>query len=173
MTVVIGFLGVMGSTLVFWYVARNIRLRRTLRLAWSGMDGHRTAARRFLEAQGYELIRQTETAGWIGYADMQSHEEKFFVDFIVRKDGAYYAVKVICAEGESESTAHTLLANCFPLYSLLDVKGILVVNLHRETLHILDYDVFIPKFVRWRRRFRLSGVFAVGVMIGMVLLNHH
>jgi hypothetical protein len=148
-----------------YIIIRSITLQ-----VWRNTDaplrGKQKAAQEWLEANGYKVLKVRERGRFISYYDSRAFEKQIIADFIVRHAGKLYAVKVQNAREQSVS-GQRLRSDWYPLFAVLGVDGILHIDLERDEVHVIDFDVKSPSYVTWRKVTNRSLWFLSGVLIAL------
>lgn len=151
-------------------------------VAWSILDHWRQSGARaqvrgkmkeaqdWLDGNGYRVVRARVRGEWIGYYDQRAFRKPLIADFVVRKGARYYAVKVMNARDQGVS-GQRLRDQWYPLAVGLNVHGILHLDMERESVHVVDFDVRAPAHVMWRRVLNRSLWLLAGVVVALAWLN--
>lgn len=136
----------------------------------SPLEGWYKSTEKWLEGNGYQVLRRKQRAKWRGYLDTQEYEHALTADFIVRKDGKTYAVEVGAWNNELLSEDQ-LKSNWYPIYSAFGVEGILFVDVDHEAVHTVDFEVTSPSYVVWKRVFNRGLWLVSGVIVTFAWLH--
>jgi hypothetical protein len=131
------------------------------------LRGKLSAAREWLEANGYRVLRVRERGEWIGYYGDKEFKRSLIADFIVRKGAKYYAVKLVQSRERGVNGAK-LRDLWFPLYTAFQVQGILHVDVDQERVQVIDFEIKYPSYVLWRTVVNRSLWFLAGAVLALV-----
>jgi hypothetical protein len=134
------------------------------------LRGRLSAAREWLEANGYQVVQVRARSEWIGYYDAREFRKQLIADFIVRQGAKYYAVKVASGR-ETGINGAKLRDQWYPLYTAFQVHGILHIDLDREQAHMVDFDLKPPRYVIWRKAVNRGLWLLSGVVIAFAWLH--
>jgi hypothetical protein len=156
---------------IVWFVARSMFSQ------WrSGsqvqLRGKMSSAREWLEANGYQIIRIRERCEWNGYYDEREFSKPLIADFVVRQGARLYAVKVLNARDQGINGAK-LRDQWYPLYVAYGVHGVLHVDVDTERVHVVDFAVKSPPYVRWRRAANRSIWLLSGAVLALAWFHGH
>ncbi|MCL6444726.1 MAG: hypothetical protein K6T83_14945 [Alicyclobacillus sp.] len=137
------------------------------------MPGRYQAARAWLEANGYHVVRTRQRSEWVGYYDKREFRKSVIVDFIVRQGAKYYAVKVVHSRDNREENMSGLKLRdqWYPIVVAFRVHGVLHLDLDGEQVHLVDFELKAPAFVRWQVIFNRSMWLLTGVLITFAWLH--
>lgn len=127
-------------------------------------------AERWLQANGYEVVRRKQTASWFGYLDSHEYQEPLKADYIVHKDGKSYVVEVGAFDAELFS-GKQIRSSWYPICSAFGVEGILFVDVNHETVHTVGFEVVSPSYVRWKRVLNRGLWLMSGVVMTFIWLH--
>lgn len=114
------------------------------------VKGKLNAAKEWLEENQYQVMRVRVRSEWIGFYDSREFRKQYIADFIVRKGGKYYAVKVLSTR---EGTLNGLKMRdlWYPLQQAFAVDGVLHLDLDHDKAHVVDFQLKSPSYV-WIRK---------------------
>lgn len=139
---------------------------------WRGGDvkvplkGRLHAAREWLEANGYQIVRVRERSEWVGYYDSREFRKQYIADFIVKQGGKLYAVKIQSSR-DTGLSGQKLRDNWYPLFMAFRVNGVLHLDLDKDQVHVADFDLKTPPFIVWRRVINRSLWFLAGMIVAL------
>jgi len=160
---------VIGSIFVLW-VSKSILLHVRQGAHETPLRGKLSAARDWLEENGYTIVRVRDRVEWVGYYDEKEYKKQFIADFIVRQGPKYYAVKVQNSRDKGVS-GQKLRDNWYPLFVNFAVHGVLHLDVDAERAHVIDFDIHRPSYVRWRIFINRSLWFAAGMVVALAWLH--
>jgi hypothetical protein len=134
------------------------------------LEGHLFACDKYLRANDYEVTGTKENAGWEMDISQLSHREKMVVDFIARKDGIYYAVKVRTAK-DDQLDVQALLSSFHTLCFLSGVEHLLYVDVETEEVQHIPVHTYFCKRVL-RRKMIYRGLWFAGGLLTAVAWMH-
>lgn len=131
------------------------------------IDGFIQTGTRALEADGYEILNADNEAKYIGYVDTSTIQYREKAHFIARKNGHEYAVFV----GIDVPSEDEVCRRYFPLFVILDVQGLIFLNLSDESIHHVDFSVFRSRRYRLRRLLYRGMWFTSGIVFAFAWLH--
>lgn len=147
---------------------------RSLAAAWLERDeevpveGLKTMGRRWLEANGYELVRDGEAVTHVTRMASVQLSSSLRPDFIARKEGREYAV-FIRTEPASEEELHERYA----LVALLHgSSGVLVIDVMQESVQTAIYEWSRPRHLRRREAIRRALWALCGALVVLIAWRH-
>ncbi len=134
------------------------------------LKGKMSVAKAWLEENNYQIIRVRERSEWVGFYDAREFRKQYIADFIVRRGGKYYAVKVLNAR-EGSLNGLKMRDLWYPLQQGFAVDGILHLDLDHDKAHTVDFELKSPSYV-WIRKMvhRLLWLLA-GMLLALVLFH--
>lgn len=133
----------------FWY--RNSE---------EGVEGGLSQVRKWLQANGYDVLNVKGKAEYKTLFDDVCMEYSENAPFIARKDGHEYAVFVELDETPNEE----IHARYFPLSVILGVRGVIVVDIFRERVRHVEFQILKTRRQVIRQWVRNSVWFASGAL---------
>lgn len=114
------------------------------------LKGKQNEAKEWLEENNYQILRIRERSEWIGFYGAREFRKQYISDFIVRKSGKYYAVKVLSTR-EGSLNGLKLRDMWYPLQQAFAVDGVLHLDLDHDKAHVVDFQLKSPSYV-WVRK---------------------
>src|SRR5579875_909764 len=106
-----------------------------------GVDGLKSVARKWLEENGYDILRIEGKAEYVGWVDDSQWSYSMSADFIARKNGREYAV-FVTLEKVPETEVNE---KYFPLTVILGVHGELFVDVLHERIQRAEFSIAKPR----------------------------
>lgn len=130
-------------------------------------DGFIQAGIRALQMNGYEILKADNEAKYIGHVDASTIQYRENAHFIARKNGYEYAVFV----GIDMPCEDEVCRRYFPLFVILDVRGLIFLNLADESIHHVDFNVFRSRRYRIRHLLYRGMWFTGGIVFAFAWLH--
>ncbi|MCL6626080.1 hypothetical protein [Alicyclobacillus shizuokensis] len=131
------------------------------------LRGKLSAAKQWLEDNGYQITHVKARCEWVGYYDSREFRKTLTADFIVRKGARSFAVKVVNAR-ESGMSGTRMREQWYPLYAAFQVDGILHLDVDQEHAHTVDFEVKAPRYVVTRKVINRCLWLLSGVLLGLI-----
>lgn len=153
-----------------------ILVLRSIWVSWRNREniepprGPKTQCQSWLIENGYDIVQVNDLAEWTAYIDSDTHRVEFLVDFIVRKYGKYYAVKVR-HHGDPELTEAELRREWYPLTSIFGVSGAIYIDVEYERVQYIEFEIRSPRRVLVRRVVNRSLWFTAGLVVAVALMH--
>lgn len=154
----------MCAGIVYWLVKSIFSQLR--HRSETPLRGKLSAARDWLEANGYRIIRVRERGEWVGYYGDKAFKKSLIADFVVRKGAKSYAVKLVQSRDQGVNGVK-LRDLWFPLYTAFHVQGILHLDVDQERVHVIDFEIKRPSYVLWRTVFNRMLWFLAGAVVAL------
>jgi hypothetical protein len=123
-------------------------------------DGMLQAGLSWLVENEYDVLKVENEAKYTGYVGEHTVRYEEGAHFIARKDGHQYAVFV----GLELPTDEELCTRYFPLYVILDVDGLIFLNLMDEAVSHVDFKISRSRRYHFRKFIFRGMWFAGGVL---------
>jgi|GEM_PF-4058794 len=130
------------------------------------LKGRLHVARQWLEDNDYQIVRVRERSEWIGYYDSREFRKQYIADFIVKQGGKFYVVKIHSSR-DTGLSGQKLRDHWYPLYMAFQVDGVLHLDVEREQVHVVDFELRSPPFLLWRRVINRSLWFLAGMIVAL------
>ena len=163
-------IAVLMAAVVVWLLVRSMFRSWLNPQLTTPIQGKFQEAERWLAENGYQIVRRSLQANWSGYLDTVEIQDVLSVDFIVRKEGRNYAVK-IGPSSDSGQVSRDLRDKWYRLYKAFDVDGILCLDLDGEVLHTLDFEVRPPAYIQRKQILKRAVWMASGVLMTFAWLH--
>ncbi len=162
-----------GLALVCALVAIGVFLRSLGGALWSGdeetpVEGLKTMGRKWLEANGYELVKGSERVTHVTRVASVRLSGSVRPDFIARKEGREYAV-FVRTEPASEEELHERYALAALLHG---ARGAVVIDVMQESVQTAVYEWNRPRHVRRREAARRVLWALCGALVALVAWKH-
>ncbi|ACV58783.1 hypothetical protein [Alicyclobacillus acidocaldarius] len=132
------------------------------------VEGLKTMGRRWLEANGYELVRRSEGVTHVTRMASAQWSGSLRPDFIARKEGREYAV-FVRTEPVSEQELHERYA----LVALLHgASGVIVIDVMQESVQTAVYEWNRPRHVRRKEAVRRVLWALGGALVALIAWKH-
>lgn len=154
-----------------WFVFRSM-LSQWRNHSTPPLRGKMSTAREWLEENGYQVVRIRERCQWSGYYDEREFSKQLIADFVVRQGAKLYAVKVMNARDQAINGLK-LRDQWYPLYIAYGVHGVLHMDVDAERVHMVDFSVKSPPYVRWRRVVNRSVWLLSGAVLALAWIHGH
>ncbi|MFB5191159.1 hypothetical protein [Alicyclobacillus fastidiosus] len=159
--------GLLGAFWCLWYVAKSLVLARPSKQKESSPDGLLQSALRWLEDNNYDVLNAQKKAGYTAYVGDSLVGYKEEADFIARKNGHEYAVIV----GLEDLPEDEICGRYFPLFTILDVQGIIFLNMRDESVRHVEFKLHRPRRYQFRHLVYRSLWFSGGIVFAFALLH--
>lgn len=153
-----------GAIVVYWLV--KSMFAQWFRQPTVPLRGKLSAARDWLEENGYHIIRVRERGEWIGYYGERAFKKTLIADFIVRQGAKHYAVKLVGSRDQGVNGVK-LRDQWFPLFAAFRVDSILHIDVDKEKIQVIDFDLKQPSYVLWRTALNRGLWFAAGAIVAL------
>ncbi|MBF8378699.1 hypothetical protein IW967_12620 [Alicyclobacillus mali] len=162
-----------GFALVCALVALVVFLQWLVGFIWRRdeqipVDGLKSMGRRWLEANGYELLKRSEGVTHVTRMSSGQWSGLLRPDFIARKEGREYAV-FVRTEPVSEQELHERYAFVALLHG---ANGVIVVDVMQESVQTAVYEWKRPRHVRLREAARRLMWALGGALAALVAWKH-
>lgn len=162
-----------GFALVCALAAIAIFLRSLAAALWDRdeevpVEGLKTMGRRWLEANGYELVKRSEVVTHVTRMASVQWSGSLRPDFIARKEGREYAV-FVRTEPVSEHELHERYAFVALLHG---ANGVIVIDVMQESVQTAVYEWNRPRHVRRREAARRVLWALGGALVVLIAWKH-
>ncbi|MCF8563606.1 hypothetical protein LLE49_02490 [Alicyclobacillus tolerans] len=157
-----------GAALVL-VVLRSLFSHWTHPEAGVPLQGKLHAARAWLEGNGYQVVRVRPHAQWSAFYDTQEFQKALSPDFIVRKGAKSFAVLVM--QYDEKPVQDQIGENWYPLIHAFGVDGVLHIDVDRERVHSVDFEVKAPSYMMWKAVFNRVMWVLAGVLMALAWLH--
>ncbi len=132
------------------------------------VEGLKTMGRRWLEANGYELVPHSEGVTHVTRTASARWSGSLRPDFIARKEGREYAVFV-----RTEPVPEEALHERYALVALLHgASGVIVIDVMQESVQTALYEWHRPRHVRRKEAVRRALWALGGALVALVAWKH-
>ncbi|QQE76964.1 hypothetical protein [Alicyclobacillus sp. SO9] len=134
------------------------------------LRGRFSTAKEWLEENGYKILKIRQRSEWVGYYDSREFRKQYIADFVVKKGAKSYAVKLQSARDKGLS-GQKVRDMWYPLFTAFQVDGILHLDVDNDKVHLIDFQLKSPGFVRWRTFVNRSLWFLSGMIAALALFH--
>ncbi|WAH39017.1 hypothetical protein [Alicyclobacillus dauci] len=150
-----------------WVVLKSIVVQLFEKDKESSLEGLPQKATEWLTDNGYEILKTKNEAKYVAYTGDQTISYRENAHFIARKNGSDYAVFV----GWETPSDEDMCQRYFPLYVILDVKGLIFLNLTDESVRHVDFTVYRSRRFRVRQFLHRGMWFTGGLLVAISWLH--
>lgn len=134
------------------------------------VEGQLQQCQKYLLNNEYEIVHSREVVSWDLEIDKDCYSEQILVDFIVRRDGIYYAVMVRRSSDEALG-GQKLLSKFQTAAILCGVVDVLYVDIEEEVAHKIKIVQHFAKRVRRRRMIHRGLWFGAGILSAVAWMH--